>query len=60
MAKINISTERILNKLDELLGRNDYESAEKHLLYWLDEAENAGDKRATLLVKNELAVRSDT
>lgn len=55
MAKINISTERILNKLDELLGRNDYESAEKHLLYWLDEAENAGDKRATLLVKNELA-----
>ena len=55
MAKINIGTERILNKLDELLGRNDYESAEKHLLYWLDEAENAGDKRATLLVKNELA-----
>ncbi len=32
-----INVERILEKLDEHLERNDYHSAEKHLLYWLEE-----------------------
>ncbi|MBR6531799.1 MAG: tetratricopeptide repeat protein [Clostridia bacterium] len=50
-----ISTERLLSKLDEHLGRNDYDSAEKHLLYWLGEARAAGDKRCELLCLNELA-----
>ena len=34
-----IPISRVLEKLDEHLGRNDYSSAEKHLLYWLGEAE---------------------
>lgn len=55
MAKANISTDRIIEKLDELLGRNDYDSAEKHLLYWLDEADFSNDKRCMLLIRNELA-----
>lgn len=43
--------ERILSKLDEHLNQNDYESAERHLLYWLEE------KRSTphaLTLYNEL------
>lgn len=50
-----ISTERVLSKLDEHLGRNDYDSAERHLLYWLGEAQSVGDKRCALLCLNELA-----
>ena len=50
-----ISTERVLMKLDELLSRNDYASAERHILYWLGEANNANDKRCKLLLTNELA-----
>lgn len=45
---------RILSKLDEHLGKNDYSSAEKHLLYWLGEAERIGNKRTILSIKNEL------
>ncbi len=51
----NIPTQRVLDKLDEHLGRNDYDSAEKHLLYWLSEAKAVGDKRSALLFLNELA-----
>ena len=50
-----ISTERVLTKLDELLSRNDYASAERHILYWLNEADSANDKRCKLLLTNELA-----
>ena len=49
-----ISTERILSKLDEYLHRNDYASAERHLLYWLSEADRGKDARTELLVRNEL------
>lgn len=45
--------ERIIDKLDEYLGRNDYGSAERHLLYWHAEAEAAGDLRGKLTVLNE-------
>ncbi|MBR3835946.1 MAG: tetratricopeptide repeat protein [Clostridia bacterium] len=51
----NIPTQRVLDKLDEHLGRNDYDSAEKHLLYWLVEARAVNDKRSALLFLNELA-----
>ena len=51
----NIQTQRVLEKLDEHLGRNDYASAEKHLLYWLGEARAVGDNRCQLLLLNELA-----
>lgn len=54
MSNGNISIDRILGKLDEYLHKNDYISAEKHLLYWLLEAENNNDSRAEILVRNEL------
>ena len=50
----SISKDRILSKLDEYLNKNDYDSAERHLLYWLQEAATAKDARAELLVRNEL------
>ena len=49
-----VPTDRVLEKLDEYLAKNDYSAAKSHLLYWLSEAENAGDGRAALLVNNEL------
>lgn len=50
-----ISTERVLNKLDEYLSRNDYVSAETHILYWIEEADRLLDNRTKLLLLNELA-----
>lgn len=55
MATSDVSADRIISKLDELLGKNDYDSAEKHLLYWLSEAKLSDNKRCMLLIKNELA-----
>lgn len=54
MANGCISIERILEKLDSHLHRNDYVAAEKHLLYWLTESEQAGDSRTQLFLQNEL------
>ncbi len=54
MANGCISSERILEKLDEYLNKNDYTSAERHLLYWLSEAEANSDYRTLLLMSNEL------
>ncbi|MBR6939730.1 MAG: tetratricopeptide repeat protein, partial [Clostridia bacterium] len=51
---MNIDTGRVIRKLDEYLGRNDYVSAERLLNYWLAEAENESDKRGMLTVTNEL------
>ena len=49
-----IPVARVLDKLDEHLGRNDYAAAERHLNYWLAEAEALGDARGALAVCNEL------
>ena len=49
-----ISISRILEKLDEFLNKNDYASAERHLLYWLSESVGACDGRTELLIRNEL------
>ncbi|MBR4720560.1 MAG: tetratricopeptide repeat protein [Clostridia bacterium] len=49
-----IPTDRVISKLDEYFGRNDYSGAEKHLLYWLSEAENEGDLNGEFTVRNEL------
>lgn len=46
--------DRILRRLDSLLQNNDYSGAEKHLLYWLQEAEASNDRPVTLLICNEL------
>ena len=54
MANGCISTQRILDKLDEYLNKNDYEQAERHLRYWLSEAESNSDGRTTLTLRNEL------
>lgn len=50
----SVPTDRILSKLDEYLGKDNYSAAERHLLYWLDEAKNGRDNRGMLLLKNEL------
>ncbi|ACV22844.1 Predicted ATPase [Slackia heliotrinireducens] len=49
-----IPQQRIVEKLDEYMSRNDYTGAERHLLYWLEEALASGDQRGELLVRNEL------
>lgn len=49
-----IPRERVIEKLDELLSRNDYEAAREHLLFWLSEAEKSGDDGGILLLCNEL------
>ena len=54
MPNENISTQRILEKLDSYLNKNDYASAKRHLLYWLDEAKRFDESRVELLIYNEL------
>ena len=49
-----IPQQRIVEKLDEYMSHRDYAGAERHLLYWLDEAILAGDQRGELMVRNEL------
>ncbi|MBQ8183538.1 MAG: tetratricopeptide repeat protein [Clostridia bacterium] len=50
----NISSTEFLNKLDNLLQKNDYEKAKQHALYWLSEYRSTGDLRNELLTNNEL------
>ncbi len=45
---------RIMEKLRVYEDRNDWPSAEKHLLYWLAEAEANRDSRGLLTLHNEL------
>ena len=49
-----VPQQRIVAKLDEYMSRRDYAGAERHLLYWLKEAEQGRDRRGELLVLNEL------
>ena len=49
-----IALDRILGKLDEYLHRNDYSAAERHLKFWLEETQAAGDSATELTVRNEL------
>lgn len=44
---------RIIEKLDAYLSRKDYDAAEKHLRYWLNEADAGNDPRGKLTVLNE-------
>ena len=48
-----IPVSRIIEKLDSYLNRNDYGAAERHLCYWLSEAEAGSDMRGKLTVLNE-------
>ncbi|MBQ9911092.1 MAG: tetratricopeptide repeat protein [Lachnospiraceae bacterium] len=45
---------RVIGKLDEYLSRNDYAAAERHLHYWLEEAQTGNDMKGRLSVLNEL------
>lgn len=49
-----IPTDRVITKLDEYFSKNDYLGAERHLLYWLSEAETEGDLNGEFTVRNEL------
>lgn len=51
---INTPVQRITEKLDVYLAKNDYAGAERHLKYWLEEAKTAGDKRGELHIYNEI------
>lgn len=54
MANGCISLDRILSKLDGYLHKNDYASAERHLRYWLAEAESVGDVSTEVFIRNEM------
>lgn len=49
-----IQVVRVFEKLDSYLGKNDYDSAERHLKYWIMEAEAGNDTGGKLAVLNEL------
>ncbi len=49
-----VPQERIIRKMDEYMSRRDYAGAERHLLYWLEEARLGHDLRGELLLNNEL------
>lgn len=49
-----IPQQRVINKLDDYMSRRDYAGAERHLLYWLQEARLGGDRRGELMIRNEL------
>ncbi|MBQ4424592.1 MAG: tetratricopeptide repeat protein [Lachnospiraceae bacterium] len=44
---------RVIEKLDEILSRDDWAGAERHLDYWLAEARDGRDKRGELAVQGE-------
>ena len=45
---------RIMDRLREYEDRNDWPAVERHLLYWLAEAEANRDRRGLLMLHNEL------
>ncbi len=49
-----VDVARITDRLDADLAKNDYAAAERHLRYWIAEAENGRDARGLLSLKNEL------
>lgn len=44
---------RVIDKLDSYLNKNDFDAAERHLRYWLSEADWGHDMRGKLTVLNE-------
>ena len=49
-----VPQQRIRDRMDDYMSRRDYAGAERHLLYWLNEARAGGDQRGELMVLNEL------
>lgn len=50
----SVPQDRIIAKMNDYMSRNDYAGAERHLLYWLKEAELGNDRRGELMIRNEL------
>ena len=53
-ASIPVPQRRIIEKMDEYMSRRDYAGAERHLLYWLEEAKLGADARGELMIRGEL------
>ena len=49
----NINVRRIIDRLDAFLNRNDCDGAERLLDYWLGQAQEQGDLRSELSLRNE-------
>ena len=50
----SVPQQRIMEKMDDYMSRRDYAGAERHLLYWLEEAKLGHDLRGQLMIRNEL------
>ena len=50
----SVPQRRIIEKMDAYMARRDYAGAERHLLYWLAEAELGHDDRGRLMLLGEL------
>ena len=53
-APMAIPQRRIREKLDEYMSRRDYAGAERHLKYWLAEAQQNGDLRGEFFLRGEM------
>ena len=51
---VPVPQQRIAARLDDYMSRRDYAGAERHLLYWLEEARLGHDLRGELFLCNEL------
>lgn len=49
-----VPQQRIIEKLNDHMSRRDYPAAERHLLFWLNEAKLGNDLRGQLMIQNEL------
>ncbi|MCR5005049.1 MAG: tetratricopeptide repeat protein [Clostridiales bacterium] len=49
-----IPQQRIIEKMNDHMSRRDYAGAERHLLYWMEEAELGHDERGQLMLCGEL------
>jgi len=49
-----VPQQRIIEKMNDYMSRRDYAGAERHLLYWLEEAQLGRDKGGELMLRNEL------
>ena len=49
-----IPQQRVIEKMDWYMSRRDYAGAERHLLYWLEEARQGNDLRGELMLLGEL------
>ena len=49
-----VPQQRIREKVDACMSRRDYARVERTLLYWLDEARAAGDRRGQLMIRGEM------